>query len=80
MSRSLKRNMFVINKEQLDSELFLEKARGGRVPVIRKVRDREISHHGECWLCNKGTRPKRIKIKATRRAAKKELRQTLTEV
>jgi hypothetical protein len=41
------------------------------VVVAGRYRKRApLSHNGECWLCNKGTRPKRVLSKKRRRENK----------
>lgn len=39
----------------------------------RKVKTHQMTHGGECFLCDKGKRPKRVLSKARRRKHKKQL-------
>lgn len=46
----------------------------GRIPVIHKTPDYEVSHSKDCYLCCSGTRPKRLfQSKPDRRKNKQEL-------
>lgn len=60
MSRSLKRSM--MNALQRES---------GRVPIIHKLPDGEVSHSKDCYMCHSGTKPKRMLFVKPRRAREK---------
>ena len=69
MSRSLKRSM--MNAAMRES---------GRVPVIRKIPDSEVSHSKDCYMCQNGTKPNRmLHIKPRRAREKRELRSLIAE-
>ena len=73
MSRSTKRNFY-----QAYRSVFEE--HGGRVPVIRAGGDREVSHSKACYICQRGTLPKRIlHIKPRRRREKEALRKIMRD-
>ena len=66
MSRSFKRNLH-------DAIRRIDEC-GGRIPIIRKTRDRQVSHSHDCWMCERGTKPKRaLWIKPRRRKEQREL-------
>ena len=46
----------------------------GRIPVIRKTADKDVSHSRHCWSCMKGSKPKKIIRKAIRRSHKEFLK------
>ncbi|MBO1900910.1 hypothetical protein J4H92_02975 [Leucobacter weissii] len=73
MSRSTKRNF-----HQAFRSMWAQ--HGGRVPVIRKDRDKNVSHAKPCYMCIKGTAPKRLlQVKPRRRKEKRQLRKTVRE-
>lgn len=73
MSRTTKRNFYRAYRS-------VREGHGGRVPVVRTGGDREVSHSKACYLCQRGTLPKRIlHIKPRRRREKETLHRILLE-
>lgn len=53
---------------------------GGRVPIIRKDLDKNVSHAKTCYMCIKGTAPKRLlQVKPRRRKEKRQLQAAVLE-
>lgn len=68
MSRSMKRNFYRAYRSAYEEH-------GGRVPIIRKDHDKDVSHAKPCYLCVRGTVPKRVlHVKPRRRKEKRQLR------
>lgn len=69
MSRSLKRSMVAAYDRE-----------SGRVPVIHKLPDSEVSHSKDCYMCISGRKPKRIFLSKPRRSREKlEARKIIAE-
>lgn len=73
MSRSTKRNFYRAYRAAYEEH-------GGRVPIIRKDLDKNVSHAKPCYLCVKGTAPKRLlQVKPRRRREKGQLQAAVRE-
>lgn len=73
MSRSTNRNFYRAYRAAYEEH-------GGRVPSIRKDLDKNVSHAKPCYLCIKGTAPKRLlQVKPRRRKEKRQLQAAVLE-
>lgn len=74
MSRSTKRNFYRAYRSACAEH-------GGRVPIIRKDLDKNVSHAKPCYMCIKGTVPKRLfQVKPRRRREKRHLKTAVLEI